>query len=446
MTGIFKAYDIRGIYPSEINEAIAYKIGRAFVRFIKPKKVVVCRDIRLSSGLLTEALIEGILHEGADVIDIGEGSIPYFYFALAHYNYDAGIMVTASHNPPEYNGFKICGKGTKIIGYEDGINKIEEIFHKDDFDQGKNANIMEKKDVFNDYKKFILSKAKELPNYKIIIDYSNGAETLITPRILLDTNLTVININQTPDGNFPAHGPDPTKKGALKQLSLAVKEEKADFGLVVDGDADRVIFVDEKGKEVRTDILLAFLADEILKRKEGNTFVYATNCSRIVKEIIEKHNGTTIKSRIGRAFIRKKCEENNADLGGELSGHYFLKEYFFVENWLLVLFKIARYISEEKKPFSVLLKKYQKYKQSGEINFKVLDKEAILEKVKKKYDNGNIDELDGVTIEYDDWWFNLRPSNTEPLIRLNVEAKNASLLKKQLRKISEIIKNKDSHL
>ncbi len=322
MTGIFKAYDIRGIYPKEINREVAYKVARAFVRFMQAKKVVVARDIRLSSPELSEAIIEGILHEGADVIDVGESSTPYYYFALAHYNYDAGIMVTASHNPKEYNGFKLCGKGAEIIGYENGINEIEKIVEEDNFPAGKDINIVERKDILKDYKKFILQKAKDLPKLKVIIDYSNGAEALISPQILLQTNLEIININQTADGNFQAHGPDPTKKEALKQLSKAVKAEKADFGIALDGDADRIVFVYEKGNKIAPDIILAFLSDNMLKHNEGKNFVYAANCSKIVKEVI-KNRGNSIRSKIGRANIRKICVEQNADLGGELSGHYF---------------------------------------------------------------------------------------------------------------------------
>jgi len=440
---IFKAYDIRGVYPKEINEELAYRIGRAFVSFLKPKTVVIGRDVRLSSDSLFKALAKGITEQGADVIDIGLASTPMMYFANANYGYDAGIMITASHNPKEYNGFKMVTKGALPLSGDSGIMDIKELVEKNDFEDSGNGGEISEKEIKQDYIKHILSFAKKdkMKSFKIVVDAGNGMSALDAPKILKEIGCDDTELYFELDGTFPNHLPNPLEEKNIKELRKKVIEEKADMGLAFDGDADRMFIVDEKGEVVPADFIATLVAQKILKEKPGSTILFDLRSSLILSEKIEEAGGRPVMSRVGHSFIKREMREKDAVFASELSAHYYMKDNFFIESPFLVVFKIFEIMTETGNNVSELVKPLKKYYASGEINFTVEDKEGVMKKLEEKYSDGDVSELDGVRIAYDNWWFNVRPSNTEPLLRLNLEAKSRELMEEKKKEISGIIKS-----
>jgi len=440
MITIFKAYDVRGIFPDELNEDIAYQIGRAFVIFLKTKQVLVGRDGRLSSPQLFEALAKGITDQGADVTDIGLASTPMFYFAAAKAN--ASIMVTASHNPKQYNGFKFCRENAIPISEDTGIQDIKKLVEKNEFPEPENKGKLTKKDVMEDFIKHNISFVKTDKKLKVVVDAGNGMGALTFPKIFEKLHFTFIPLYCEMDLSFPNHEANPIKHETLKELQKKVKEEKADIGMALDGDGDRCIVVDEKGKVVSCDLMTALIGEEILESSPGSTILYDLRSSKIINEIIEKHGGKAIMCRVGHSFIKKQMRDEDAIFAGELSGHFYYKESFFTESSFITLVKLLNLIAAKNKPLSELVKPLKKYSQSGEINFEVEDKVAKIKELEEKYkDADKILHLDGLSIYYRDWWFNVRPSNTEPLLRLNLEADAKELMQEKKDEILKIIKS-----
>ncbi len=443
MAGIFKAYDIRGVYPSEVNEEMAYKIGYAYSEFLGGKgTVVVGRDMRGSSLPLFQNLSAGLTDGGLDIIDIGLITTPTITFATAHYNYDGGIMITASHNPKQYNGFKMCRKNAYPISYETGIAEIEKKVQS--FQKPKKVTKKGKiytKEVIEDYAEHVLSFVKRIKKLKIVIDAGNGMGSLICTHLFKKLPCEMIPLFFELDGNFPNHDANPLEPHNMEDLRKAVLKHKADLGAAFDGDADRVMFVDNKGELVSADLTTTLIAKELLRSHPKETILYDLRSSWIVKEEVEKMGGKAKMSRVGHAFIKQMLRETNGIFAGELSGHYYFRDHFFADSAAIALIMMLNLISDEDKTLSELVTPLKHYYSTGEINSTVKNPDKAIKEIEQKYKNGKIFHLDGLSVEFDDWWFNLRKSNTEPLLRLNAEAKTKTLLKQKSEELLSLIKS-----
>lgn len=415
---IFKAYDIRGIYGEQLNEDIAYKIGRAFAAYIG-SKIVVARDNRLSSDSLFEALTRGITDQGSDVYNIGLSTSPMFYFAVSNLVCDGGVIITASHNPPQYNGFKMVRSDAMPLSGEDGINQIRQLVEENNFSSSKKGNIYPL-DITD---KYINSFEIKKYNLKVVVDTANSVSGLIVNRMF--SGVSLFHLFSELDGSFPNHEPNPLEEKNIKDLKEKVLEYGADIGIAFDGDGDRVFFVDEKGELISSDLIIALIAKLIDKK-----VLYDLRCSNIIKETARD----SVMCRVGHSFIKKKMKDEDIFFGGEYSGHYYLKQgssYF--ESPYFVIYKLFE--AMENKKLSELIAPFKKYYHSGELNFEVKDKQSVIEKVEKNYSYGKITKIDGVRIDFDDWWFLLRGSNTEPILRLIIEAKSKELLDSKIKEI-----------
>jgi len=422
---IFKAYDIRGIYGEDLDEALAEKIGRAFVEFTKAKKIVVGRDMRPHSVGLFAALAKGMTAQGADVIDIGLCSTPMSYYANGFLKADGSVMITASHNPGEWNGFKLCQAQAVPISGATGIKDIENIVNRQSWSKVAQPGSVSTYDITTAYAQFLRKFAKMDRKLKVVVDYANamGIYEIAGITDLFD----IIPMYDVLDGTFPNHEANPLHLSTLDAIRARVRAEKADFGAAFDGDADRCGFIDNMGEIIPMDLFTALIAQDILSDGPA-TILYDLRSSRAVKECIEENGGKAIQSRVGHAFIKNQMRENDAVFAGELSGHYYFKENFTAESQALAMIKLANLICKKNKPLDQLVKPLRKYFASGEINSTVSDVAPILAEIKKRYQDGHMFELDGISVEYPTWWFNVRSSNTEPLLRLIVEADTEALM------------------
>lgn len=441
---IFKTYDVRGLYPEEINEDVAYKIGRALVEFTQAKKIVVGQDMRASSAPLQEALIRGALDQGASVISIGLASTPMFYFASGKLAVDAGAFVTASHNPAEYNGVKFCRSQAVPIGEGSGMEEIRDLVFKNNFIDAKQKGELEEiKNIHEDYAEYLAGFMNpENKKLKVAFDFGNGMGALDKKIYTkLEKYIEPIYLYDELDGNFPNHEADPLKTETLKDLQAKVIAEKADLGVALDGDGDRVGFVDERGEVVPMDFVTALLAKEILKKKPGSLILIDLRSSNAVKEYIEENNGKAKHCRVGHSLIKKQMRDEGAIFAGELSGHYFFEENFKAEITPLAIIMLINLLNESGKKLSELTQDLKRYYHSGEINSQVENKEKVFQEIKEKYSGGLLNEFDGVRIDFEDWWLSVRASNTEPKIRLNLEAKTKELMEEKKDEILKIIRN-----
>jgi phosphomannomutase len=446
---IFKAYDIRGLYPDQLAEEDAWKIGCASARFLPSlmtgyergqagaQSIVVGRDMRTHSEPLAQALIEGIRTAGIGVIDIGMIDTPQMYFAINHFSACGGIQVTASHNPAKYNGFKISGRGAIPIGGDTGLKDIQHLALAMPHTKGSPTGSLQRQDLTAEYKQHVLQFLQpSVGEMKIAIDASNGMAGKALPAIFGDGPIEMIEINFEHEGKFK-HDPDPLKEKNLRQVKSVVKRQKCHFGLCFDGDADRMMMVDEKGNTVGCDLITAMLVPYFLQKKPQAAVVYDLRSSRVVREEIIKYGGTPRRERVGHAYMKKAMRDSHAIFGGELSGHFYYADNFCADSAVITLVHVLNVISEQDKPISELIEPLRRYAASGEINYKVEDKAAKMEELARRYGDGRVDRLDGVTVGFKQWWFNCRPSNTEPLLRLNVEAMTQELLDEKLAEISE---------
>ena len=430
MAGIFKAYDIRGIYPTQLNEEIAEKIGRAFVLFTQARKVVVGRDMRPHSIPLFEALARGITAQGADVIDIGMCSTPMSYHANGKLGADGSIMITASHNTKEWNGFKLCRAQAVPISGSTGISEIEEMVEKNEWPTPEREGSISQYDIAPEYGKFLRSFSKIDRKLKVVVDYANAMGSYEIKGI--EDLFDIVPLYKEIDGNFPNHEANPLHTETLDALRAKVKECGADFGAAFDGDADRCGFVDNEGNIIPMDLFTALIAQDILSDATGTVpILYDLRSSWAVKECIRDNGGKPIMCRVGHAFIKAQMREVGAVFAGELSGHYYYRENFVAESQGLSMIKLANLLCKRNVKVADLVKPLKKYFQSGEINTKVSDVKPILQKVREKYSDGHMFELDGISVEYSNWWFNVRASNTEPLLRLNVEATDKATMEEK---------------
>jgi phosphomannomutase len=445
---IFKAYDIRGVYPDQLNEEDARKIGYASAQFLRSmlrgyergqansQSLCVGRDMRTHSKALADALMEGMRICGANVIDIGMIDTPQMYFAVNHFGTCGGVQVTASHNPAKYNGFKVSGLQAKPVGVNTGLKDIEHIATALIHTKGKATGKVEEFDLTGEYKNYVLKFLRpNLRPLKIAIDASNGMAGKMVPAIFGDLPIKIIPLNFEHTGEFK-HEPNPLIEENLAQVKNSVKRNKCDFGICFDGDADRLMMVDEKGKNISCDLLTALMAPYFLKSNPNSTIVYDLRSSLVVPEEILKSGGTPRRERVGHAFMKKALRDSHAVFGGEVSGHFYYRDNYYADSGLITLVHVLNIVSAAKMPISELIRPLRRYYHSGEINFKVEDKQAKMDELAKRYSDGQIDNLDGVTIQYKNWWLNCRPSNTEPLLRLTVEAKSKELLEEKLSEIS----------
>ena len=442
---IFKSYDVRGIYPSELDEDAAYLIGRAFARRktggYPAKRIAVGSDMRLSSPALKKALIRGITDEGANVTDIGLVPIDAIYFSVGRLGAQAGIMVTASHNPQDYNGFKMVLKDTQWIKVSELLEEVKNLPTEISETKGE----VEEEDITPRYINHVLSfiEVDKIKPFKVVVDAGNGMAGKIMPLLTEGFPVDMVPLNFELDGSFPAHPSNPLLPESQKQICEAVVREKADFGIIMDGDTDRLFFVDEKGKFIPADMTLLLLAELFLKKEPGAGVVYNVSCSKIVPEMVIKWGGRPLRSKVGYINISTTMKEQNGIMGGELSAHYSFRDNFYTDSGFIAFVILLQLLSEKEQPLSELVKPFYKYFKSPEMNFGVKDKTAALEKIKQRYSDGKQDFLDGVTVEYQDWWFNARASNTEPLLRLTIEADAEEILKSKQKEFSDFIEKQN---
>ena len=437
MSGIFKAYDIRGVYPADINADIAEAIGRAYIEFTGAKKVVVGRDMRPHSQPLFEGLSRGMLAQGADVIDLGLCSTPMSYFANGTLKADGSVMITASHNPGEWNGFKLCRANAVPISGATGIMDIQKIAEAKSWKKCDRPGKLSSYDIAPEYGKFLRSFAKMDRKLKVVVDYANamGLYEIAGITDLFD----IVPLYDTLDGTFPNHEANPLHLATLDAIRAKVKEVGADFGAAFDGDADRCGFIDDRGEIIPMDLFTALIAQDILSNAPA-TILYDLRSSRAVPECIRENGGKAIQSRVGHAFIKAQMRENDAVFAGELSGHYYFKQNFTAESQGLAMIMLSNLICKKNKPLHELVQPLRKYFSSGEINSTVADVKPILDAIRKKYADGNMYELDGISSEYPNWWFNVRSSNTEPLLRLIVEADTQQLMEEKRDELLKLIR------
>jgi phosphomannomutase len=449
-TSIFRTYDIRGVYPDQLNEKVAYKIGRGYATLMqrenpdKKLEIIVSRDMRPSSPTLKKNLIQGLIESGVDVVDIDLNTTPTFYFAVAYFNYNGGVQITASHNPPEYNGLKMVRAQAKPLASGTGMEELAEIVKQEDFIQAQETGkIIEKTDVLETEIQEILKEIdiKSIKPYKIVVDAANSVGALDMKAIFEHLPCELVPLYFELNGTFPNHEADPLKPENLVDLKEKVKADKADLGIALDGDGDRMFFIDEKGEEVPQSILRGLMAQIELKKQPGATVCYDIRPGRATTDMIEEAGGKAVITRVGHSLIKAKMEEVGAIFGGESSGHYFYKfEYGIFDSALVLLTKFLEYISQQNKPVSEIIQPYKRYYHSGEINSMVEDKKAAIKRLADKYSDADISYLDGITVSYDDFWFNVRPSNTEPKLRLNLEAKTPELMEQKRDEVLTIIR------
>ncbi len=433
MAGIFKAYDVRGIYPTEIDEVTARRIGQAFRNVLDADdlatghRVVVSRDMRPSSEPLAKALIEGLTAAGLDVVDIGLATTPMNYFAIGHLRTAGGVQVTASHNPAEYNGLKFSKHEARPVSGDHGIPLLEKCVKDNDLPASTRPGTVTTADVSAAYASHVLSFLKRPANarrLKVVVDASNGMAVI--DRAIFDAlGLDLMPLYFELDGSFPNHEANPLKPENLRDLRAKVIEVGADLGVSCDGDFDRAAFIDERGEPIGSDLTTALIAGELLSREPGKSVTYDLRSSRAVAEWIAEHGGIPVRERVGHSFIKATMRENSGIFGGELAGHYYFRDNYYADCAILAVIEILNLLWQSGKRMSEVVAPLERYAKSHETNFEVEDKAGKMRELAVAFPGGEVDWLDGVTVQFQDWWFNVRPSNTEPLLRLVVEARTS---------------------
>jgi len=442
LTRIFKAYDVRGVYPEELNEDIARRIGWAFAEFTRSPALVVGRDCRVSSPSLAAAFTEGAADRGVDVVDIGLATTDMLYFASGRLDMP-GAMFTASHNPPRYNGIKLCRAGAAPVGADSGLDEVRDLAAKESPSPVPAHGTVTTKNLVEEYIDHVLSfvDAEQMAPLTVVADAANGMAGLVLPAIFERLPAKLVGLYLDLDGTFPNHPADPIQPENQADLKRAVLEHSADVGLAFDGDADRVFLVDERAQGVSGSLVTALVAEAMLEREPGAKIVHNLICSWVVPEVVREHGGQPIRTRVGHSFIKKVMADTGAIFGGEHSGHYYFRDHFRADSGLIAALFVLQRLSERAMPLSQLLAPYRRYEASGEINSEVADQADALERVAAAFSDGRQDRLDGLTVEFEDWWFNVRPSNTEPLLRLNVEARTKELLEEKTNRVLSVIRS-----
>lgn len=447
---IFKAYDVRGLVDKEINADFCFATGVAFARFLQqerePGTVVIGEDMRPSSPIFADAFSAGVTSQGFDVIRIGLASTDMLYFAAGKLNMP-GAMFTASHNPAEYNGIKMCLSGARPIGKESGLLTIEKFVTEGSPLELRSVGVERKQSMVEEYVDHLLTLVDltTTRSLKVVIDAGNGMAGYTAPAVFKRLNFDVIELYFELDGTFPNHEANPIDPKNLADLAKTVKQHKADIGLAFDGDADRCFLVDEQGEPVNPSALTALIADRALATDPGSTIIYNLISSRSVKEVVEENGGTAVRSRVGHSYVKKLMAETGAIFGGEHSGHFYFRDFWRADSGMLAALHALAALSESKGTLSQLLSNYNRYASSGEINSVVSDTDALMKKIENFYlaiGSVTTDHFDGLTVNSTDWWFNVRASNTEPLLRLNVEATTKSLMEKVRTQVLALISGK----
>jgi phosphomannomutase len=440
---IFRGYDIRGEYPKELNENAAYLIGRAFIEHTQAKNVVVGGDMRVSTPALKEALIRGLREQGAHVTDIGLTTTDGIYFAAHHYRFEGAVMVTASHMPKEFNGLKFLANGLKPIGKGSGMEELCDIATHQRFSVISKPGKLSNKDIWADYKKFVLGFAdvSQIKPLKVVMDAGNGMAGFIVDKVYRDLPIEIIPMFFEPDGNFPNHEANPIIPENRAAIVEKVKETQSDLGITWDADCDRVYFIDNNGKYIDSDFITVLIGLYIVEKNPGAGIVYDIRASHAVKDLIEKAGGRAFAERVGHSYIKLRMRQEDAEFGGEVSGHYYIKDNAYAENGFVPPLWIFEIISEKNKPISDLIAEFGNYHITGEINSTVKSTDEVIQRLAEKYKNANhIDYLDGITIEFADWHFNVRPSANDPVIRLNLEANNQELMEQKREEVLGVIR------
>ncbi|MDD5342525.1 MAG: phosphomannomutase/phosphoglucomutase [Patescibacteria group bacterium] len=432
---IFRSYDIRGIYPTDIKQEVAFVIGQAFAQLIQAKKVVVGRDARLSSPELHQALIEGLINQGVEVHDLGLVPSELIYFAVGKYGYDGGAMITASHNSKEYNGIRFVNNKVEMLP---GKVVYEFIASKKAFSPAETPGRVESKNYLTGYIQHVLSfiDINQVKPLKIVIDAGNGVASTVIPELAKRLPIKIYPLFFELDGNFPSHSPNPVLPEARLACSQSVLEKKADFGILFDGDADRAMLMTEKGEWIRGDIGLLLLAKQLLKKNPGKGISYNVVCSRAIPEKIIEWGGRPLRTPVGFVNVSGALRKYDGVLGGETSAHYCFRDNYYADSGMIAFVIIVQMLSEENQTMSQLVADLNPYHRIEEY-FTIDDQQPIIQALNQDYADGKKDTLDGLTVEYDDWWFNVRPSNTEPLLRLTVEAKSETLLRDKLHQLKK---------
>ncbi len=447
MAGIFKAYDVRGVYPDEIDEAVARRIGLGFQHLLDAEDrargdtVVVSRDMRSHSAPLAAALVEGLLASGLDVVDIGLATTPMNYFAVGHLGAAGGIQVTASHNPGRYNGFKLSRHEARPVSGSHGIPRLEHAVAEGDLPPSIRPGRLSSAHVFEAYGAHVLAHLRPRLGARrlaVVADAGNGMGTLYQP-LLERTGVELVPLYFELDGTFPNHEANPLKLENLEDAAAKVRETGADLGIAFDGDADRAAFIDERGKPIGSDLVTALIAGELLARRPGGAVIYDLRSSRAVAEYVRERGGVPVRERVGHSFIKATLRDRDGIFGGELAGHYYFRDNYFADCALMAVVEILNLLSQSGRPLSELVRPLQRYAKLPETNFEVEDKEGLIAALARRYADGEVDFLDGVTAQYSDWWFNVRPSNTEPLLRLVLEARDPELLERRRAELVAIL-------
>ncbi|MCX7876794.1 MAG: phosphomannomutase [Melioribacteraceae bacterium] len=442
----FKAYDIRGKVPAELNVDLAYKVGRAVANYLKAKLIVIGRDVRKSSPELSEALANGLNDAGCDVIDLGLCGTEMIYFATPFLNADGGVMITASHNPPEYNGLKFVKRGSVPMGYDSGLDIIEKMILNNELgNEAEQKGKVISKNIMNEFieslKKFY--DPEKIKPYKVVVNAGNGCVGPALDELEKNLPIKMIKVFHEPDSNFPNGVPNPLLPENRHSTIEAIQKNNADLGVAWDGDYDRCFFFDEKGNFIEGYYIVGILAKSILKLNPNEKIVHDPRLTWNTIEVVKNSGGEAVVSKSGHAFIKQKMREVNAIYGGEMSAHHYFRDNFYSDSGLIPFLLILQLMSEENKPFSSLVEEMvNSYPCSGEINSTIENPKEKLELIKAKYANGLIDELDGVSIEFPNWRFNVRLSNTEPLIRLNVESRgDKALMEEKTKELLDLIRH-----
>jgi phosphomannomutase len=441
---IFKAYDVRGVVPDELDAGLVRRIGAAFAAWSGAPRLAVGRDCRLSSPELSAALSEGAVSQGADVVDLGLASTDLLYFASGSLDVP-GIMLTASHNPKQYNGLKFCLAGAKPVGEETGLRDIRALVEGPEPEPAPDPGSIESLDLLDAYVDHVLTfvDVSAMRPLTVVVDTANGMGGLVVPAVLAKLPVTLHHLFAELDGTFPNHPADPIDPANQRDLKAAVLEFDADVGLAFDGDADRVFLIDERAQDVSGSLLTALVAAAMLDREPGAKVVHNLICSWTVPEVIREHGGVPIRTRVGHSFIKQVMADTGAIFGGEHSGHYYFRDNYRADSGLIAAVIALGELSASGGPLSALLSPLRRYAASGEINSRVDDPRGRIDAIAEAFADGRQDRLDGLTVEFDDWWCNVRASNTEPLLRLNVEARTPELLEVRTHEVLALIRGDD---
>ena len=442
---IFHAYDVRGIYGENLTDDVAYRIGRAAAQYLQVPEIAVGRDMRLSSPQLAAALILGITDQGVNAIDLGMTTTDGLYFAVGNFNFPAGVMITASHNPAQYNGMKFCRAQAFPISLESGLSDIRDLAVSGKFAEPASKGQVIKRDITDDYVKHALSfvDVSRIRPLKVVIDAGNGMAGLIMPKVFQHLPCELVPLYFELDGNFPHHPASPIEPENMVDVQKKVREVGADLGAAFDGDADRMFPVDEHGDLVDGSKVIAAVSNSLLQKFPGSSILYNLIVSKSVPELINKLGGKAIRTRVGHSYIKAEMRQNNAIFGGEHSGHFYFRDNWFADSGLIALLILLELVSVENKPLSEILKPLDHGFRSGEINSTIADAQGKMHAMEEHFGKNakSVDHLDGVTLDFGDWWFNVRPSNTEPLLRLNLEANSRELMEQKRDEVLAFIRH-----